>query len=534
MSAGFTDLVVSFPDPVTGRGIVVNALQMVVLNALGAQVASYNLDSGIERVDSLLLGAVYRYRDFVTSNPTVTPEGYVTLSYTATVGDQVLGVYTQTVSFRPTIADTSDGVLITWIPPEIIEPQQIQNDVVFYEVRRVDERKIVAGITTAQYAQGPYGLSYWPFDADFDDDILPSSDFMNMGGVELYPIDATKHFARFHGYDYLETVASTKLSFAARQDFSISAQVRINPYMGARGCVIGKMGGAIPLGYGILIDHVGNSFYPSLYVGGGYPIYLTSTVDIHDGNFHHVVLTVDRDGMATLWVDAVQTVSADVSAFADMAFTAWDVRVGANNMPAPDMFWGDIDELVVFNGVLTDLDVEKLHEDQNGIDPEEIVGRTDMYQMLDTQFSDPYTMRHYIWRVYKAVRGKDNAEGEDYAMTLYKTMKSKDVQFTGAPMCFVEGKTKLPNDVFPSDSKAYFYENHRDRGMIVHDRIMTDEVVTAYVNPFGKFGAYLIQDAVVVCHIPDAHVKWRFAVPRSALAKLSEIPVQVLKFTNNL
>jgi hypothetical protein len=171
--------------------------------------------------------------------------------------------------------------------------------------------------------------------------------------------------------------------------------------------------------------------------------------------------------------------------------------------------------------------VEKLYEDQYGVPYETVLGRTTFTQYVDTTSADPHLMRYYKWFIYRAMHTQNpQPDDSDYKMVLYKTITVKEVDFIDAPLCFVEGRVRLPTDQYPQAAIAKFFVAAWDRGQVVHDRILSRDQWWCDIDRNGRFGAYLIQDAVVVCHIPAAHIQWRFCVPQQDRVSIQELLAQ--------
>jgi hypothetical protein len=523
--AGFVDLKIRFPDPVTDRGRAVNTIDLKVLSSFNIEIDTFGIDD-LECVETVLEGVYYVRRNYDVSDPSKTPGAFVTLNYQATIGTSTTNLMAQKVSFRPAIGDVTSGILLQWAPPEVVEKERNTVDPLFYEVRRVDERFGLSDRAQTQFVPETHTTAFWPFDADFDDEVADPADLVATGVVEhVNGGGIIGSAARFYGNGWLSASNPTKLSYAADQDFSLSAWVMVTPLI-TSGLVAGKIASATGQGYGIYIDKVGQEFRPSLVING--PVnaeFVQFETNLNDAQWHHLVATFDRDGYARLYVDGVEVASVDISSTANVAFTTEDFYVGGN--AANEVFTGMIDEVIAFDRVLTWIDVEKLYNETYGIPVETILGRTNFLQFVDTDFQDPHQMRHYKWVIYRAYHVQaPQPAGADYKMVIHKTITVKEVDFVDAPMCFVEGRVRLPTDQYAEAAIAKFFVAPWDRGQVVHDRILSRDQWWADIDRFGRFGAFLIQDAVVVCHIPAAHIQWRFVVPRQDKVTIQELLAQ--------
>jgi len=522
---GTVDLKISFPDPVSGRGRVVNTIDLKVLNALGLEIDSYSIDD-LERVETVFGGIYYVRYGYDVSDPAKTPDTVISLSYVGTIGTTVLNQRTARVSFQPSTGDATSGVLLQWDPPEVVESGRNTVDPLFYEIRRIDERYGLTERDQVQFVPETWTTAFWPIDEDFDDDVSPDANLAATGVVELLSASGIiGGCARFAGASWLSSTNPSKLSFAANQDFSISAWVTVTALFDT-GLVAGKISSVTGQGYGIYIDKIGTEYYASLVING--PLnsrYVQYERNLNDGQWHHLVGTFDRDGMARLYLDGVEVASVEIDETANVAFTSEDFYIGGNG--SGECFAGLIDEVIVFSRVLTWIDVEKLYNDQYGIPYEEVLGRTNFTQFVDTEPGSPHQMRYYKWLIYRAMHSQNpQPDGTDYTMVLYKTITVKEVDFIDAPMCFVEGRVRLPIDQYPEAAIAKFFVAPYDRGQIVHDRILSRDQWWCDIDRYGRFGAYLIQDAVVVLHIPAAHIQWRFCVPRQEQVTIQDLESQ--------
>jgi hypothetical protein len=526
---GFVDLKITFPSPVTERGVVVNTIDLKVLNAFGVEVDTFTL-ADLERVETVLEGIYYVLRNYDVSDPNKTPETYITLNYQGTIGNTPTGLKVQRISFQPSIGDPTSGVLLQWEPPEVVEKGRNMVDPLFYEVRRVDERYAISDREQTQFEPETWTTAFWPFDDDYDDDAPDPADLVATGVVTHVNGGGIIGSApRFSGNGYLSTPDPAKLAYGPGQDFSLHAWVMVSPEFPAA-LVAGRIGNIASQGYGLYIDRVGGTeFRPLVVINGGVgnKVAFQSPTNLYDGLWHQIIVTFDRDGNATIYIDGVEDSVFDISITANVDFSSvpQDFSVGGNVNGLN--YFGMIDEVIAFNRVLTWIDVEKLYNDQYGIPAEQVLGRTNFTQFVDTDFSDAHQMRHYRWIVYRAQHVQaEQPHGADYKMVLYKTIVVQDVDYVDAPMCFVEGRVRLPTDQYPQAAIAKFFVAPWDRGQVVHDRILARDQWWSDINRNGKFGAYLIQDAVVVLHIPAAHIQWRFCVPRQERVTIQDLLAQ--------
>ena len=533
-SPGHIDLSVSFVDPITGRGIAVNTLTVEVLNVFGTVVDTYVLGGPyIVQESTLVSGVVYAVYDYSIEDPAKTPGTTITLRSNATVGTQTLATQTRVVSFRPATKDVTTGILVTWpIPIADMASERASIDPLFYEVRRIDER-FASDDYIPSFTPGAYTLAYWSLCGNLIDSQTPAANLSLVNGrfiTESTQVDPL----RFDGNGYAWT-ASSKLTMVAGYDFSMSVLVRVNAH-GDSAFVMGKMGDLGTNGYGIWLEDIGGRYHPSFYIGDGTnQVLFTSTTPLTFGRYYNLCVTVDRDGMAYLYVDSARMAGGDVSSIVTDVGAAYEFRLGAEHDIAPHYLYGDVGHSIMFNGVLTPLDVEEIYQGMLGNSAEVILGRTLSNQFLDTDLTNPYQQRYYKWRIYRAEHAvTGGVDGTDYVLRKIYEYNYKQVKTAGAPLCYVQGRIREPNDFHPNEAYVKFYVADRDSGQFVHGRYLGDDEVIVFVDSTGQFGAYLIQDAVVVCHMPEAHLGLRFAVPREAIANLSDIQTERIRLRNNI
>jgi len=533
-SLGHIDLSVSFPDPATGRGVAVNTLTIEVLNVFGTTVDTFVLgDAHVVQESTLLSGVVYVVYDYSIEDPAKTPGTALTLRYSATRGTESIGTTTKVVSFRPAAKDSTTGVLVTWpVPLDVMASARASVDPLFYEIRRIDERFATDDFIPS-YTPGRYTLAYWSLNGNLLDSQTPAANLTLVNGrfiqegTQVDPI-------RLDGNGYAWT-ASSKLTMDAGQDFSMSVLLRVNAD-GPTAFVMGKMGDKGTNGYGIWIESIGDRYYPSFYMGDGTnQVLFTSTTPLSVGRYYNICVTVDRDGMAYLYVDGVRHTGGDVSTIVTAVGASYDFRIGAEHDADPHYIYGDVGHCIMFSGVLTPLDIAEIYEGMLGSSSEVILGRSLSNQFLDTDISNPYQRRYYKWRIYRAVHVASGGEdGADYKFELIHVYNYKQVKDTGAPLCFVQGRMREPNDAYPNEAYVKFYVADRDSGQFVHGRYLGDDEIIVFPDSAGKFGAYLIQDSVMVCHMPEVHSALRFAVPQADTADLGSIPTERIRLRNNI
>ena len=171
---------------------------------------------------------------------------------------------------------------------------------------------------------------------------------------------------KFNGTtDYVEVADSPELNFGT-DDFSISAWVKTNISTGTR-TVADKRSGTNynPLGYSLFIykGHVGlqladrSGFY-------NYSNAAPSSTSIADGQWHHIAVTVARNDIRGLriYIDGMLELTADPMPYNGSLDNTGVFRIASQSYVVdPDyMFSGFIDELALFNRVITSADVRSI------------------------------------------------------------------------------------------------------------------------------------------------------------------------------
>lgn len=156
-----------------------------------------------------------------------------------------------------------------------------------------------------------------------------------------------------------------------------------------------------------------------------------SSVDITDDSWHHAVLTMDRDGYGTWYIDGqVSGTPTDISSKSsvDISNTA-SLWIGANNNAGADNTWdGSLDEVAIYKGrVLSAADVDRHYR----------VGKASIYKNTITSTSGLVG----YWRLGEG----GGTVAEDLSST------ANDGTYTNTPTLGVTGAIQGDND-----TSAYF------------------------------------------------------------------------------
>jgi hypothetical protein len=227
----------------------------------------------------------------------------------------------------------------------------------------------------------PSGLvSWWPGDGNAND--IQDGNNGNLGSVTFVPGEVGQAF-HFDGTSWVTTTNESNLSFERTNTFSIDAWIRTTT-TSENMFVVAKRELVAPYkGYAVVID---NGQLPKCYStdptpsGAGWlqffvdgsdtadcprdhAVIVYGATSVNDGQWHHVAATYDGSSTAAgvaLYVDGVvQTnlVIADTLGTNSLVNTeGFDIGAGSGNGPQP--FNGDIDEIDVFNRVISQAEVQ--------------------------------------------------------------------------------------------------------------------------------------------------------------------------------
>jgi hypothetical protein len=230
----------------------------------------------------------------------------------------------------------------------------------------------------------PSGLvSWWPGDGSAND-IQDGNNGTLQGSVTFVPGEVGQAFS-FNGSSWVTTVNEANLSFERTNTFSIDAWVRTTTTSGNM-FVVSKRQLVSPYkGYALIID---NGQTPKCYstdptpAGAGWLQFLLDgsdtsdcprdhavivygTTNVNDGQWHHVAATYDGSSIAAgvkLYVDgAIQTnlvIADNLGINSTTNSEGFVIGAGSGNGPQP--FSGDIDEIDVFNRVLSQAEIQAI------------------------------------------------------------------------------------------------------------------------------------------------------------------------------
>jgi len=164
--------------------------------------------------------------------------------------------------------------------------------------------------------------------------------------------------------DYVSVSNDSSLNFGTTTDFSILAWFKTSDD-----------------GNAIYLIHKGNLYTNTAYSirktmanklvftiadNSGY-VEITSNDTINDGKWHHIAVTANRDGNATMYIDgSIQTNTKSISGIGDIDHTN-DLFIGTNK--SAGQFWnGSIDDVRIYNKVLSLAEILAIYNSGDGLD----------------------------------------------------------------------------------------------------------------------------------------------------------------------
>jgi len=226
--------------------------------------------------------------------------------------------------------------------------------------------------TPPKFGNAPFGpeltrglVGYWPLD-DQGGIAYDRSGHGNNGtlvGNTVTAISTRGRCLSFDGAgDYVNVGNNESLNFGTLTNFSISGWFKTestNDYMWI--VTKGQDFNTSMFGIRKFSDHkLHFRIYDNLDVG----VDLVTNNVINDGVWHHVVAVANRNGNATMYIDAnLQTDSQNISSVGNITHTLQSLRISRNpdlNVTTQD--WnGLIDEVMIFNRALSAQEVQQLY-----------------------------------------------------------------------------------------------------------------------------------------------------------------------------
>jgi hypothetical protein len=217
-------------------------------------------------------------------------------------------------------------------------------------------------------------VGYWSFDEGTGNTVNDDSDGTNDGMIygASWTSDAVIGNAlEFDGIDdYVEVPSSSSLNFGKR-DFSLLAWIKTDNSKSDDLQIIEKMdriGGSAPYrGYYLRISHLtAHENTPEPCVSDGTNEVETWGDDVlTDNEWHFIAATFDRDDMLKLYIDGIFEIQIDITSVGDIDVDNPTYIGQQDNFD--NQFIGQIDEVRIYNRVLSDSEIQELYDNPSGL-----------------------------------------------------------------------------------------------------------------------------------------------------------------------
>lgn len=201
-------------------------------------------------------------------------------------------------------------------------------------------------------------VAWWPLDETSGLTSIDLAGFNNSGTHVNAPVPVTAKVLGgllFDGInDYVEVPDQAELSFGTG-DFSFDAWIQTTDSAGAKDLVDKRTSSTGYIGYSFFI----NDGKLSLQMADGSFTNYVSPVFVADGKWHHIAVTVSRaDSKGILfYLDGVDTQFGDPTLRPGSLNNKGPLRIGSQSFSANYLFKGILDEIELFNRVLTKTEI---------------------------------------------------------------------------------------------------------------------------------------------------------------------------------
>ncbi len=153
--------------------------------------------------------------------------------------------------------------------------------------------------------------------------------------------------------------------FGTTQNFSISAWVKAQPGS-AGGMIVAKRAGSNVASWWVGIDGADGTMDANIDDGPSNAIRSKNTTDMRDGQWHLLTATYDRAGNMRIFVDGVLADSDNITGASTSMSTTNNFTIAANSSGGTP-FNGQVDDVRVYNRVLTADEVTTIYQARDGI-----------------------------------------------------------------------------------------------------------------------------------------------------------------------
>ncbi len=225
------------------------------------------------------------------------------------------------------------------------------------------------GLLSGDISDGLVG--YWPLNesllngvngSDFEDKSFHSNHLDEVNGVSNNREGILSQGIFLDGInDYVEVAHSPNLSFGANNDFSVSIWAKSNPSDEVYSVFIGKKLSRAVARKGYQLRLEGNNAIAAISDATN-QIQLTSGSSVADGYWHQIVVTFDRDGSMSLYIDGESdAVPVSISTIGDIDDVTADLVLGSIGYKNANYHEGSLDEVAIWSRVLTATEVKELY-----------------------------------------------------------------------------------------------------------------------------------------------------------------------------
>ena len=145
------------------------------------------------------------------------------------------------------------------------------------------------------------------------------------------------------------------------------------------GCVIGNKDYDSGANDGFIIDSFTNNVRANFAFNRSRK---DNTFGSRDGNWHHLAVTLDRDGEMRTYQDGLYRGSADISAFDGISLDVNSLNIGADGILTYGLIDSQVDEVRIFSSVKSADEIKALYDEANDAASEDLTGKT----VLDISF----------------------------------------------------------------------------------------------------------------------------------------------------
>ena len=205
-------------------------------------------------------------------------------------------------------------------------------------------------------------VAWWPLDEISGSTSIDLAGFNNSGTHINGPVPATAKVLgglEFDGINnYVEVLDHAELSFGTG-DFSFDAWIQTTDSAGAKDLVDKRTSSTGFIGYSFFV----NDGKLSLQMADGSFTNYVSSVFVADGKWHHIAITVSRaDAKGILfYLDGVDTQLGDPTLHPGSLNNNGPLRIGSQSFSLAYQFKGILDEIELFNRVLTKEEIVSIY-----------------------------------------------------------------------------------------------------------------------------------------------------------------------------